>query len=70
MSRIISNAEIESRQIQNELDGKIIDAIAEVCKKYKHKVTYVEINTVLIGRVRSNLGYELKDIYKKNKTRM
>jgi len=56
----------ERKISRNILDLKIAiqDAIDKLCKEHDYQLTYAEINYALIQTLNSNVGCELKDMWK------
>ena len=53
----------EVRKNINKLNIAITKAIDEICKESNYQITYTEINSALTDALRSNLGYELKEMW-------
>jgi len=60
----ISQKQQEVRKNISKLNTKILEAIDEVCRESDYQITYAEINSALTDRLKSNLGYELKEMWK------
>ena len=46
-----------------ELNNAITNAIDKICKEHDYKITYAEINSALTDILKSNLGYELREMW-------
>ena len=55
----------EVRRNISELNNAITEAIDKICQKHDYKITYAEINSALTDTLKSNLGYELREMWKK-----
>jgi hypothetical protein len=53
----------EVRKNIGDLQNAIIVAIDKLCEESNYQITYAEINTALTDTLRSNLGYELKEMW-------
>ena len=49
----------------NKLNITITEAIDKICEESNYEITYAEINSALTDTLRSNLGYELREMWKK-----
>ena len=56
----------EVRKNINKLNNAIIGAIDKICEESDYQITYAEINTALTDTLRSNLGYELREMWQKD----
>ncbi len=56
----------EVRRNISELNNAITEAIDKICQEHDYEITYAEINSALTDRLRSNLGYELREMWKKD----
>jgi 2-phospho-L-lactate guanylyltransferase (CobY/MobA/RfbA family) len=56
----------EVRKNISKLNTAITTAIDEICKENNYQITYAEINSALTDTLRSNLGYELKEMWQTN----
>lgn len=56
----------EVRKNINKLNNAITDAIDKICEESNYEITYAEINSALTDTIRSNLGYELREMWKKS----
>ena len=50
----------------NKLNIAITEAIDKICEESNYEITYAEINSALTDTLRSNLGYELKEMWNKD----
>jgi len=55
----------EVRKNISKLNNAITEAIDKICKENDYKITYAEINSSLTDALKSNLGYELREMWKK-----
>ena len=55
----------EVRKNIGNLQSVITDAIDKLCEESNYQITYAEINAALTDTLRSNLGYELKEMWQK-----
>lgn len=62
----INKKQQEVRKNINKLNIAITDAIDEICKQSDYQITYAEINSALTDTLKSNLGYELRDMWQKS----
>lgn len=62
----INKKQQEVRKNINKLNIAITEAIDEICKQDNYQITYAEINSALTDTLRSNLGYELREMWKKS----
>ena len=60
----INQKQQEVRKNVNELSFAIQTAIDDICTKHDFNITYAEINAALIDVLKSNNGFELKEIWK------
>lgn len=61
----INKKQQEVRKNINKLNIAITEAIDEICKQNNYQITYAEINSALTDTLRSNLGYELREMWQK-----
>tara|TARA_X000001382_G_scaffold25412_2_gene15976 strand:+ start:614 stop:826 length:213 start_codon:yes stop_codon:yes gene_type:complete len=50
----------------NKLNFAITEAIDEICEQNDYQITYAEINSALTDTLRSNLGYELREMWQES----
>ena len=62
----INKKQQEVRKNINKINIAITEAIDEICKQDNYQITYAEINSALTDTLRSNLGYELRKMWKKS----
>lgn len=62
----INKKQQEVRKNINKLNIAITEAIDEICKQSDYQITYAEINSALTDTLRSNLGYELREMWQKS----
>jgi 2-phospho-L-lactate guanylyltransferase (CobY/MobA/RfbA family) len=55
----------EVRKNISKLNNAITEAIDKICEENDYKITYAEINSALTDTLKSNLGYELREMWKK-----
>ena len=53
----------EVRRNINKLNIAITKSIDEICKESDYQITYAEINSALTDTLKSNLGYELREMW-------
>lgn len=53
----------EVRKNINKLNNAITEAIDKICEESDYQITYAEINSALTDILRSNLGYELREMW-------
>ena len=53
----------EVRKNISKLNIAITTAIDGICKENNYQITYAEINSALIDTLKSNLGYELREMW-------
>lgn len=56
----------EVRKNINKLNIAITDAVDTIYEESNYQITYAEINTALTDTLRSNLGYELREMWQKD----
>lgn len=56
----------EVRKNINKLNIAITEAIDKICEESNYEITYSEINSALTDTLKSNLGYELREMWKKD----
>ena len=56
----------EVRKNINKLNIAITKAIDKICEESSYEITYAEINSALTDTLRSNLGYELREMWNKD----
>ncbi len=56
----------EVRKNINKLNNVITEAIDKICEENDYKITYAEINSALTDVLKSNLGYELTQMWEKD----
>lgn len=56
----------EVRKNIGKLNNAITDAIDKICEESNYQITYAEINSALADVIKSNLGYELREMWQKN----
>lgn len=61
----INKKQAEVRKNINKLKFIINEGIDKFCEEHDYQITYAEINSALSDVMRSNLGYELKELWKK-----
>ena len=61
----ISETQMKIRQNISKLKIDIQSAIDEICKAENYNITYAEINTALLDVLKSNVGFELREIMTK-----
>ena len=55
----------EVRKNISKVNVAITEAINKICEESNYEITYAEINSALTDTLRSNLGYELREMWKK-----
>ena len=59
----INQKQQEVRKNVNELSFAIQTVIDDICAKHDFKLTYAEINAALLDVLKSNNGFELKEMW-------
>jgi hypothetical protein len=60
----INKKQQKVRKNINALTNLITDVIDNYCEENDFEITYAEINSALTGIIKSNLGFELKEMWK------
>jgi len=61
----INKKQQEVRKNIGNIQNAVTDAIDKLCEESNYQITYAEINAALSDTLRSNLGYELKEMWQK-----
>ena len=62
----VSKKQKEVRININKLNIAISEAIDKVCVESGYTISYAEINSALTNTLKSNLGFELKEMWEKD----
>ena len=62
----VNEKQQEVRKNINKLNNAITEAIDKICEENDYKITYAEINSALTDSLKSNLGYELRQMWEKD----
>lgn len=62
----INKKQQEVRENINKINIAITSAIDKVCEESNYEITYAEINSALTYTLKSNLDYELREIWVKD----
>ncbi len=60
----INKKQQEVKRNINKLNMAIGEAIDKICEDSGYEISYSEINSALTDTLRSNLGYELREMWK------